>query len=524
VSTSKWRTLLLRSARESALYGYFAARAAGRMTGSAAVVLVQSVEDPYYFGLFGLIIRAARALRALRTEQFVMNSPRVGESKSIPRFIQVRLIDWLSTVKWTGMYRAYCDRIGYRGGGLRHPLGDLIDLWRAFRSWRRLQSREMLNALAIAGVPAGDLINDSYLRFKPAPTVELRDPYLWLTIWNAHRQIRRARVYFRRVKPILYLTSYSTYIQHGVAVRVALQSGVRVHSFSNYQEFGKVLTLEDWVHTKNPDAYAEEFARLPNQQARIEEAENALAARIAGAIDATSGYMKRSAYALSAEPVPDVRGVVVVFLHDFFDSPHVYRDLVFSDFWQWICFTIETLRDAGIRFVLKPHPNQISLNGPVFERLRLRYPTISIISPEVTNLQLVEAGMACAVTVYGTVAHEMAYLGIPSIACGHHPHVSFDFCRTARTREQYADMLRGFRNITFDKAQMRRQSLAFFYMHNLNLDLDEQRLRDAVADYRRAAADPSCAGDQLLRSLGAIEALPAFQRYVSSLTELGNVA
>jgi hypothetical protein len=85
-------------------------------------------------------------------------------------------------------------------------------------------------------------------------------------------------------------------------------------------------------------------------------------------------------------------------------------------------------------------------------------------------------------------------------------------------------MLRGFRNITFDKAQMRRQSLAFFYMHNLNLDLDEQRLRDAVADYRRAAADPSCAGDQLLRSLGAIEALPAFQRYVSSLTELGNVA
>jgi hypothetical protein len=294
VSTSKWRTLLLRSARESALYGYFAARAAGRMTGSAAVVLVQSVEDPYYFGLFGLIIRAARALRALRTEQFVMNSPRVGESKSIPRFIQVRLIDWLSTVKWTGMYRAYCDRIGYRGGGLRHPLGDLIDLWRAFRSWRRLQSREMLNALAIAGVPAGDLINDSYLRFKPAPTVELRDPYLWLTIWNAHRQIRRARVYFRRVKPILYLTSYSTYIQHGVAVRVALQSGVRVHSFSNYQEFGKVLTLEDWVHTKNPDAYAEEFARLPNQQARIEEAENALAARIRPLRRAGSGCSRRS--------------------------------------------------------------------------------------------------------------------------------------------------------------------------------------------------------------------------------------
>jgi hypothetical protein len=60
-------------------------------------------------------------------------------------------------------------------------------------------------------------------------------------------------------------------------------------------------------------------------------------------------------------------------------------------------------------------------------------------------------------------------------------------------------------------------------MHNLNLDPDEQRLRDAVADYRKAAADSSCAGDELLRSLDAIEALPAFRRYVRSLTELGNI-
>jgi hypothetical protein len=159
----------------------------------------------------------------------------------------------------------------------------------------------------------------------------------------------------------------------------------------------------------------------------------------------------------------------------------------------------------------------------VFEQLMLRYPSISIISPDVTNLQLVEAGMACAVTVYGTVAHEMAYLGVSSIACGHHPHVSFDFCRTAGTREEYAELLRGYRSVKFDKAQMRRQSLAFFYMHNLNLDLDEQRLRDAVADYRKAAADSSCDGDELLRSLDAIEALPAFRRYGSALAELGNV-
>jgi len=518
---SKWRTLLLRSERESTLYGYFASRPAGKPAGPAAIVLVQSVEDPYYFGLFGLIIRSLRGRREILAEQFVMNSARVGESKSIWRFIQARLIDWLSRMKWIGLYGAYCDRIAYRGGGLRHPVGDVIDMWRAFTCWRSLRSGEMLIALSIGGVPVGDLINDSYLRFKPAPTVDLEHPYLWITIWNAHRQIRRAKDYFRRASPALYLTSYSTYVQHGVAVRVALQSGVRVHSFSNYQEFAKELSLDDWVHTKNPDGYAEQFAKLCNPQARLDEAERALAARIAGMIDTTSGYMKKSAYVRSTDSVPDVRGAAVIFLHDFFDSPHVYRDLIFCDFWDWICFTIETLRDAQIRFVLKPHPNQISLNGLVFDQLTLRYPGICIISPEVTNLQLVDAGMVCAVTVYGTVAHEMAFLGIPSIACGHHPHVSFDFCRTAAGREEYAALLRRCRQFEFDKTEMRRQSLAFFYMHNLNLDSDGTRLRDAVADYRKAAADPSCTGHELVRSLDAAATLPAFRRYVSALADIG---
>jgi hypothetical protein len=519
--TSKSNTLLLRDARESALYRYFTAPRSPRARANSTVILVQSVEDPYYFGLFGLIVRSLRGRRAIRAEQLVMNSPRVGESSSIGRYFRARIINWLSLTKWRRLYRAYCDGVGYGGADLRHPLGDAFDLWRAFVAWRGLTSRQTLIEMSIDGVPAGDLINDSYLRFKPAPAVDLADIYLWLTIWNARRQIRRAKCYFRRARPALYLTSYSTYIQHGIAVRIALQGGVRVHSFSNYQEFAKQLSLDDWVHTKNPDGYADEFAKLTDPQDRLAEAEGALTARIAGALDATSGYMKKSAYTESTEPVPDVRDAVVVFLHDFFDSPHVYRDLVFADFWEWICFTIETMRDANIRFALKPHPNQINLNGPVFERLLLRYPGLSIISPKITNKQLVDAGMACAVTVYGTVAHEMAFLGVPSIACGHHPHVSFDFCRTARSRDEYAGLLRGFASLEFDKSEMRRQSLMFFYMHNLNLNAEGRNLRDAVADYRKAAADHAATGETLVRLLDAIEALPAFQSYVSALAETG---
>jgi hypothetical protein len=512
---SKSLALLQPDSRETALQRHFRAQ----RTRASEVVLVQSVEDPYYFGLFGLIICSLRERRPIRAEQFVLNSPRVGESISMWRFARARYINWLSLTKWIGLYAAYCDVVGYRGAGLRHLMGDAIDMWRSFGCWRSLGSKDALLSLSIDGVPAGDLINDTYLRFKPAPAVVLTDAYLLLTIWNAHRQIRRAKHYFRRVRPAAYLTSYSTYVQHGIAVRVALQSGTRVHSFSNYQEFAKELSLDDWVHTKNPDDYAKEFAKLASPQDKLAEADRALTARIAGAIDTTFGYMRKSAYTRSSDSVPDVRGAVVVFLHDFFDSPHVYRDLVFADFWEWVCFTIDTLCGANARFVLKPHPNQINLNIGVLEQLRFRYPNISIVSANITNSQLVEAGMACAVTVYGTVAHEMAFLGVPTIACGHHPHVSFDFCKTARSREEYAELLRGFSTIEFEKSEMRQQSLMFFYMHNLNLGPEDRALRDAVADYRKASADSATSGQELVRLLDAISDLPAFRTYISALAE-----
>jgi hypothetical protein len=60
-------------------------------------------------------------------------------------------------------------------------------------------------------------------------------------------------------------------------------------------------------------------------------------------------YMRSTAYGKPADEVPMAsKTPVVIFLHDFYDSPHIYHDLVFNDFWEWVCFTIETSRSSGI--------------------------------------------------------------------------------------------------------------------------------------------------------------------------------
>jgi len=219
--------------------------------------------------------------------------------------------------------------------------------------------------------------------------------------------------------------------------------------------------------------------------------------------------MKKSAYTESGNTAPDVRDAMVIFLHDFYDSPHVYREMVFPDFWEWVCFTIETLKAANIRFFLKPHPNQINLSGKVLDELKQRYAGLAMISPGITNKQLAEAGMSCAVTVYGTVAHEMAYLGVPAIACAHHPHISFDFCKTAHSRDEYADLLRNPTRDVMDKIAMHRQSLIFYYMHNLNLNSEMKALRDAAMAFRMSCETNDKALD-LIGKLREISALPGF--------------
>jgi hypothetical protein len=485
------------------------------------LVAVQAVTDDLFFlGLFGEIAEALRVFRAVRLEAIATQSLNVAESSSWFAFAGLRLaLNPLLVRKWLGLYRSFCDGVAYRSVSFS-PVEDWSDWRRAGRCWRGLADRESLTRLEIDGIVVGDLVNDSYLRFKPAPTIDLRDPYLRIILWQMFRDLRRARRYFVRARPAIYLTSYTTYVQHGIPARVALKSGVRVFAFGNYQQFAKEVTQDDWTHTRAPERYAQEFAALPDPASKREIARRVLDARLSGVIDLATSYMRKSAYAESEEEVPDVRGCVVVFLHDFFDSPHVYHDMVFPDFWEWTCLTVQTLRAAGIPFVIKPHPNQIGENSRVLDELKLHLGGARFISSAITNKQLAKAGVVCAVTVYGTVAHEMAYLGIPSIACARHPHVSFGFCQTAKTRAEYIEMLHGAARIAFDCEWLKRQSLEFCFIHNMGMDDLQLQLRDATLDFRNACGDAeTTSGNRdLPGKLCTLSNLEGFHCFVRDLT------
>ncbi len=481
----------------------------------------QSVPDKFYFLLFGAFrahltpsLRGRAELVVVRAVSGAIGTGWLAELK------RAAPVAWLLSKPWVRAYGAFVDDVAYWCATWAHPYSDLADWMSSGRLWRQLQQQNENHSLLIDGIEVADLIIDSYLRFKPSPEFSVSDPFVRRLVWQALRDVRQAQAYFGKSRPRLYLTSYTTYLEHGIPARVALQKGVDVWAFGNLTGFGKHLSLSDSYHTRNCSSYRSGFEALDRQTERLQQAREQLEIRLSGNIDVATSYMRQSAYSKAHTELPaGLNGAVVVFLHDFYDSPHIYPELVFHDFWRWICFTIEALQKIGATFFLKPHPNQLASGDDAMARLRTKYPSLQWLPAGTSNAQLAQAGIACGITVYGTVAHELAYLGVPSIGCARHPHHTFDFCRTARTKEEYVGMLKTYETLPVPKEEMQRQALAFYYMHNLHEKDNERELQKAFIAFWRACNMEEATEDKIKTAFLALVNRPAFARFAKKLID-----
>jgi hypothetical protein len=432
-------------------------------------IAIESVRDPLFYSLFSMIVVELRKKISVNSHLLFVTSINAAVGNGWKqKILRSKIINSIKNLQWQrASIPILGDHVAYKSQSFAYPLKDLKDWLLAKKIWKDQQKKEInFSSFKIQGILVGDLIIDSYLRFKPSPEFKICDPFVKKIIWQTLRDIRHAKDFFGKVKPSLYLTSYSTYIEHGIAVRVALKYKVTVRSYGHFAAFGKKLIRNDFYHTPYTSNYSKDFSRLPNQFSLLKKAEKALNFRLSGGIDPATSYMKFSAYKKNKVTVPNVAGQAVIFLHDFYDSPHIYPNLIFQDFWSWVLFTIQTFQQAKINFWIKPHPNQIDLSDKAIKDLIRKFPDLRILPSRVTNKQLAKNGMKVGITVYGTVAHELAYMGIPSITCAKDPHHAFDFCYRATSIKEYRSLLLNKNEILFNRFLFKKQALQFFYMHN----------------------------------------------------------
>ena len=322
-----------------------------------------------------------------------------------------------------------------------------------------LKSKWDLLELRLDGLKIGDLIYDSYLRWFEEPTVKLDDPRLRRLIFESVF-IYRALANYLKVKHVeALITDDYSYHECGILTRVLMREKVPVYFVCfGKQHFVYRMLMEpetgyhDFPFRWEFHHYRKLFRAMPEEeQVRCREiGRQHLDRRLAGHIDKLTN-MQVSPFGARTEKVfpENGRPRIVILMHDFFDSPHYYRWMLFPDFYEWMIFLFEKASETEFDWYVKPHPAtwdpaRGSLNRrnvAVTEELLARFPKIKLMPPTVSNIQIVEEGISAMFTMYGTAGHEFARLGVPVVNAADNPHIAYPFNYHPTTLEEYADLI-----------------------------------------------------------------------------------
>ena len=322
---------------------------------------------------------------------------------------------------------------------------------RSFKShdWEPIQ---FINHFKINFTHSGDLVVDTYLRFKGTPKTDLNDWFFADIIWRGHAIENLVSSYFKNHAEYFYFGSYSTYINHGISLRVALSKssctavtfGSSVKSYVIHRKLGSHILP---THAGYHHLYTREDAEnLPESQ--INDAELSLKRRITGSYDSSMSYMRPTISEdrtfLVKSNYSTASGKFILMLHDFFDSPHAYQWLLFPDLWDWAYETISFCANQSIELVVKPHPNQLPENLLIIEKLHdifSSFESIKWAPKETSNAKLFSECPLGVISAYGSVAAEATYAGIPMILTGDHPGIKFSIANVAQSKRDYFHLI-----------------------------------------------------------------------------------
>lgn len=352
--------------------------------------------------------------------------------------------------------------------------------------------------IRVDGVVIGDLIYDTYLRNGPAATVEIADPRLEAIIHRAVRLLFACRGYLAQRKVVALIPDHLVYIHCGMMVRAAFLARIPMYHVFYGVDF-YLLRVEGnpedcQIPMYRPYAlYPRLFAALPpaEQERGREQGRQALRDRFAGKVDGvlmlpdprTGAPVVKSAYAVgSGETLFEDtdRPRILVLLHDLCDAVHVFRDMLFPDFYEWIHFLLARASETDFDWYVKPHPNVArggvlgAANQRVLTELKTKYPRIRFLEPTASSAQIVQEGVRAMFTVYGTAGHEFAYLGIPVVNAGDNPHIGYTFNLHPRSLAEYESCIA---NAASLKTDIRKDEIEeYVYMNYFHCS---QRIRSA---------------------------------------------
>jgi len=357
-------------------------------------------------------------------------------------------------------------------------------------------NKKFLLDLKVEEIRIGDLFYDWHLRERSLDTVNIRSLdfeqdfvhfvsnfYWWLN-------------YFKSKQIESVFVSHTVYFQ-AVPARIGLELGSKVYLVGNDRIY-KLRPDRKWSDIEfldyQPNSETQFGYKIDLTRSRLEINKLRNGERITAAHVYASGFVGNS-----LEKVIETRENVNILIacHCFSDAPHVYGDMLFEDFREWLNFIGKLSNATNFHFYAKAHPNFSESDKLHYANFLKDYSRIKEIPSTFSNLELFRQGINVVLTIYGTIAFEAAYEGILVVnASLNTPHVNYSFSISPESVEEYRETILNLENIMLNWKINPLDVEHFFDLHHLrksnNLLFGEhyRNFYESIGGYAKQFSNP----------------------------------
>jgi hypothetical protein len=331
-----------------------------------------------------------------------------------------------------------------------------------------IQSKSELENLSVDGIWIGDLIYDTYLRERKLPTIDIRDEFFQGYLKDALSMFSFWQDYFVQHNVKAINVSHCVY-NNAMPLRIAVRNGIPVYQINATHVYSmnehNLFAYGDYKFFPDKFRLIEQAVQLNG----IQKAKNRIDLRLAGRVGVDMQYSTRSAYGekKSGQVLrSSEKFKVLIAAHCFFDSPHSYGNNLFPDFYEWVDYLGKISNETDYDWYIKTHPDFLPGNIDVINYFLCKYPRLALIDSATSHHQLIDEGIGCALTTYGTIGFEYAALGIPVInASLCNPHIAYDFNLHPKSIMEYRELLLNLENIQIEINK--EKVYEYYFMKNI---------------------------------------------------------
>ena len=305
----------------------------------------------------------------------------------------------------------------------------------------------------------GDLVYDMHIRRERLSTPILRN--ITTKIESALKELNFWSSLFGSCQAKFFISSHATVYNRGLISRLLLSMKKRVVLFPQQRILVRYETLPElYDHpsmiSQKLFLYFWNHHRQNSAEIGKQILENTMGIKQSSHSKPypTKAYAGKKVYTrqefckqLNLDPsLP----IVIVASHVFNDCPHGFRHRLFVDYYEWL---VETLkigdRIKSVNWIVKEHPcvgdvvMAYDVDQTAKDLVNNEYSCsqhIRLAPDDLSNLSLIDFCHAI-VTVSGTIAHELAAFGVPSVLAGSSSYSECGFTHNPQSLQEYTEIL-----------------------------------------------------------------------------------